>query len=98
LRSYVRAHDRDTTTRRRIKGLKNLRRKRAEILEAVASRNQDNYRDVERGNVLLIGEIPVSREEHVELSGGESEQVPVSLAGLTHLWGGSHIMADESAF
>jgi len=55
------------------KSLQNLSRKRAQVVKAVASRNQDNYRNFESGDVLLIGKIAIHREKRVELASSQRE-------------------------
>jgi hypothetical protein len=40
----------------------------AQVVDAVAARNQDNYRDIESGNVLLIGKISIRCERNTSNS------------------------------
>jgi hypothetical protein len=52
----------------------------------------------ERGEVLLMRDVPIARDEDVEVDSRHSEQLPVGPAGPPHLGNGSHVMANEIAF
>jgi hypothetical protein len=80
------------------KSAENLRRKRAEVIDAVASRHQDYHRKIEGGDFLLVGEIAIRCEEYVELARSQREQLAIPLAGPSHLGNGLGIVAGESAF
>ena len=71
---------------------------RAKVVDAVASRNQDDCRNIESGDVLLIGKIAINREKHVELGSSQSEQLAIPFAGPSHLGNGPRVVADELAF
>jgi hypothetical protein len=70
----------------------------AQVVDAIASRNPDDDRNIEYGNVLLIGKIAIRREERVELGSRQGEQLAIALAHPSHLRNGSRIVADELAF
>ena len=91
-------HQRHTAALRMVEDVENTRPKRTQMLDVVAPRNQDDYRNVVCGDILLIGEIAVGREEDVELGGSQSEQLAIPLAGPAHLGNGPRFMAGELAF
>jgi hypothetical protein len=62
-RASPRIHDR----------LADLRNKRAQVIESVAACNQDQYRDIELGDIQLMGKVSVACQEDVELRRGQRE-------------------------
>jgi hypothetical protein len=80
------------------KSLQNSRCKRTQVVDAVASRNQNDYRNIESGDVLLLGKIAIYREKHVELGSSQSEQLAIPFAGPSHLGNGPRIVATNSRF
>jgi hypothetical protein len=73
------ADERHPAARRFGKSPQNLRCKRAQVVDAVAPRNQDDYGNIESGDVLLIRKISIRCEKHVELGGSKASSSPFRL-------------------
>jgi hypothetical protein len=72
------------------------RYKRHEILEAVASCDEDHDRDLELFDILLEREIPIDSHEHVILVDRKGKQFAILLAGPARLRNGADLVAGES--
>lgn len=80
------------------KALQNLRHQRAQLSERIVRRNQHNHRDVECRKILLILELLIDGQEHIEFVFCDSQQVAIAFAGPSHFWGCSRIVARQVAF
>src|SRR5438093_12961582 len=90
-------HDRHSTPFCRREEFEKPRHQRTQVVEAVAACGEHNYRDVERGNILLVRKVAISGEKSVELACRQGKQFAIALAGPTHLRRGLHVVADELA-
>ncbi len=90
-------YERYRATRSARKDLEKLGDEGAQIFEAIARRNHNDYRDVERRQVLLVRQVPVAGQKNVEVRSSHREQLPVGLASPPHLGSGFDVVTDELA-
>ena len=96
--AWSNTHDRRLTWFGLWQRLKNLWNQRLQIQEAVARSREHDRGDSESRQFLLMRELPIDRDERVELAFSKAEQFAISLAGPSHLWGGSRVVSDKSPF
>ncbi len=87
------AHNRRLSTRRRRKQREHLRHERLQVCQRVAVGNQHKDRDVECRQLLLVLELSIDGQEHIEFAFGKTEQVAISFTGPTHFWRGASVVA-----
>ena len=85
----------DCSGRRLRKLLQDPRDERAQVLQPIRSCAEQQYRDGEPGQVLLLGEFSIYRNENIELLCRECNQVTVLDARPASLRDGRDIVSDE---
>ncbi len=64
---------------------KQLGRKRTQICKTIGLGAQDRYRNIERDNVLLKGQVSICRDKHVEVLTSNLQQLAIFESGPAHL-------------
>ena len=82
-----------TSTGSRRKQLEHLRYEWLQVCQRVAVGNQHQDRDAESRQLLLVLELSIDGQEHIEFAFGKTEQVAVSFAGPTHFRRGASVVA-----
>lgn len=68
---------------------------RKEILKAIGSRHQDDHRNVELRDILLVLDVLIGGYESIELGAGKTQQFAVPLRRPSAERNGDHFMVRE---
>lgn len=97
--SVLAANAEELPRRQAVQRLENLRDERAQLLDAVRAGNRDHHTDAGRLKILLKLEIPVDRQECVEVLGRhQSQQFAVALGRPSHVDDVPHVVARQFVF
>lgn len=83
---------------RLVEDFEDLRHQRAQVRKAIAGRDEHDDCDIECRKVLLMREIAIGCDKHVELGSGKGEKLTIPLACPSHPRIGLCVMPDELAY